>query len=105
MQGDGNIRYYELTDNGSKIYFLSQYQSNVPVVTSNASSLPEVSQGAALEVDPLDEGALAEAMLALARDESLRTRCIAAGRARAAAMTWCATAQATASVYRSLLAR
>jgi coronin-1B/1C/6 len=29
-KGDGNIRYYELTDNGSKIYFLSQYQSNVP---------------------------------------------------------------------------
>jgi len=29
-KGDGNIRYYEVTDNGSAIYFLSQYQSNVP---------------------------------------------------------------------------
>jgi len=29
-KGDGNIRYYEITDDGTKIYFLSQYQSNVP---------------------------------------------------------------------------
>jgi len=29
-KGDGNIRYYEVTDDGTKIWFLSQYQSNVP---------------------------------------------------------------------------
>jgi len=29
-KGDGNIRYYEITDDGTKIFFLSQYQSNVP---------------------------------------------------------------------------
>jgi len=29
-KGDGNIRYYEVTDEGSKIYYLSQYQSSVP---------------------------------------------------------------------------
>jgi len=29
-KGDGNIRYYEVTDDGTKIYFLSQYSSNVP---------------------------------------------------------------------------
>jgi len=29
-KGDGNIRYYEITDDGTKIYFLSQYGSNSP---------------------------------------------------------------------------
>eukprot|EP01087_Luapelamoeba_hula_P007492 TRINITY_DN183_c0_g1_i1.p2 TRINITY_DN183_c0_g1~~TRINITY_DN183_c0_g1_i1.p2 ORF type:complete len:453 (+),score=97.91 TRINITY_DN183_c0_g1_i1:124-1482(+) len=29
-KGDGNIRYYEITDDGTKIFFLSQYSSNVP---------------------------------------------------------------------------
>jgi len=29
-KGDGNIRYYEVTDNGAQIFFLSQYQSTVP---------------------------------------------------------------------------
>jgi len=29
-KGDGNVRYYELTEDGTKIFFLSQYNSNVP---------------------------------------------------------------------------
>ena len=79
------------------------FASGVPVVASNASSLPEVTQGAALEVDPLDTGALSEAMLALVRDAALRARCIEAGRARAAHLTWHETARQTAAVYHKLL--
>jgi len=29
-KGDGNVRFYEVTDDGSKIYYLSQYTSNSP---------------------------------------------------------------------------
>jgi coronin-1B/1C/6 len=29
-KGDGNVRYYELTDDGTKLYYLSQYTSSVP---------------------------------------------------------------------------
>jgi alpha-1,3-rhamnosyl/mannosyltransferase len=90
---------------GFGIPVVEAFASGVPVVASNASSLPEVTRGAALEVDPLDAGALGEAMLALARDEGLRARCVAAGRARAAQLTWTETARQTAAVYHSVLSR
>ncbi|MDB5919340.1 MAG: hypothetical protein JWR40_3574, partial [Massilia sp.] len=79
------------------------FAAGVPVVASNTSSLPEVSQGAALEVDPLDAGAIGAAMLALVRDDALRARCIAAGRVRAGELTWRESARRTAAVYHSLL--
>ena len=81
------------------------FAAGVPVVTANTTSLPEVSQGAALEVDPLDVGAIAAAMRALVEDDALRQRCIAAGHARAALLTWERTARETCAVYRQVLGR
>ncbi len=79
--------------------------AGVPVVTSNTSSLPEVSAGAAVEVDPLDVDALSAAMQALAEQPALRAHCIAAGVARAATLTWRETARQTAAVYHRVLSR
>ena len=88
---------------GFGIPVVEAFASSVPVVASNTTSLPEVTAGAAVEVDPLDTGAISDAMLALAREPALRARCIAAGRQRAFQLTWTATARLTAAVYRSLL--
>jgi glycosyltransferase involved in cell wall biosynthesis len=60
-----------------------------PVV---ASSVPS-SGGAALEVDPFDVDAIAAALVGAATDEGRRVELIAAGRARAAVLTWAATAR------------
>jgi glycosyltransferase involved in cell wall biosynthesis len=72
-----------------------------PVVTSNATSLPEVVGDAGLMVAPTDEAALADALWRLIDDSSLRARLSAAGRVRAGLFGWDAVAARTAAVYRA----
>ncbi|MBC7500139.1 MAG: glycosyltransferase family 4 protein [Herminiimonas sp.] len=79
------------------------FASGIPVLTSNTTSLPEVSQGAALEIDPLSVADISLAMQSLAQDDLLRARCVAAGRRRAAQLTWQSTAEQTVAVYRAAL--
>ena len=79
------------------------FASGVPVVTSNTTSLPEVSAGAAIEVSPLAINEIGTAMLDLVRDEQLRARCIAAGLQRASQLSWRHTIEKTIDVYRSVL--
>lgn len=38
-KGDGNIRYYEITDDKAVIYYLSEYKTNVP--SKGAAALPK----------------------------------------------------------------
>lgn len=74
-----------------------------PVVTSRATSMAELAGGAAVLVDPLDVDDIArgltEALDPVGRDERA-----AAGRDRAAAMTWAATADATVAAYKEVAA-
>ncbi|MFA9218279.1 MAG: glycosyltransferase family 4 protein [Sphingomonadaceae bacterium] len=88
---------------GFGIPVVEAFASNLPVVASNTTSLPEVTQGAALEVDPLSVPEISAAMLALVRDDALRARCIAAGQRRALQLTWADTARRTAAVYQAVL--
>jgi glycosyltransferase involved in cell wall biosynthesis len=74
-----------------------------PVITSTASSLPEVAGDAALLVEPLDVGAIAAAMRRLLDDESLRSELSKNGAHRAAGFTWDQAANATHDVYRRLM--
>lgn len=63
-------------------------QCGVPVIASNTSSLPEITQGAALLVDPTDTDAIAEAMARVDTDEGLREQLSRAGTERAKVFSW-----------------
>ncbi|MCS7059596.1 MAG: glycosyltransferase family 1 protein [Anaerolineae bacterium] len=67
---------------------LEAQAAGVPVVCSKTSSLPEVAGDGALLIDPLDERAIAQAVLRILRDESLRTRLVAAGERNSKRFTW-----------------
>jgi len=75
----------------------------LPVVCSDASSLPEVAGDAALLVDPLDTGALAEALARALEDADLRREMVARGLAQAACFTWERAARETLAVYQEII--
>jgi glycosyltransferase involved in cell wall biosynthesis len=89
-------------DEGFGIPVLEAMVHGVPVVTSNASALPEAAGDAALLVDPRDTDALADALRRLAADEALRDDLIRRGLARARQFTWESAVEQTWSVYTSL---
>jgi glycosyltransferase involved in cell wall biosynthesis len=74
----------------------------IPVVCSNASSLPEVAGDAALMVDPLDVDALARAMVRALEDADLRREMIDKGLAQAARFTWEGAARQLLDVFEAL---
>lgn len=73
------------------------------VITSRAAALVEITGDAALHVDAGDAAAMAEAMLRIARDASLRAQLGASGVARARTFTWRRCAEITRAAYESAL--
>jgi glycosyltransferase involved in cell wall biosynthesis len=75
----------------------------VPTVTSNTSSVPEVSGDAALGVDPRSVPEIAEALERVLTDRDLAEHLAAAGRARAERFSWDETARRTLEVYEEVI--
>ncbi len=93
---------YPSFDEGFGLPVLEAMVQGTPVVTSATTATEEVAGGAATIVDPLDADALARAIAALLDDEDGRNAASAAGRARAAAMTWARTAEHYVEVFDQL---
>lgn len=74
-----------------------------PVITSNLASLPEVVGDAAVLVDPMDAGAIAQAMHQLATDARLRAEYQTASLNRAAQFSWTQTGTATLQLLQQFL--
>lgn len=103
-------RYYA---NAAVFVFPSRYEGfglptleamacGCPTVLARSSSLPEVGGEAARYFEPGNEEQLAEQLMSVLSDSTLRSGLRAAGLARAAEFTWSACATATANAYRLL---
>jgi len=88
---------------GFGIPVLEAMACGTPVVTSRASSLPEVAGAAAVYVDPYDLDSLVEGLDQALHDEALRATLQAAGLRQAKEFTWERAAKALLCAYRSLV--
>lgn len=71
---------------------LEAMQCRVPCITSNVSSIPEITRGAAITVNPLSVNDISTAMIELYTDDLLRQQLISAGAARIKDFSWDKTA-------------
>ena len=84
---------------GFGIPVLEALSCGTPVLSSNASSMPEIAGDAALLVEPTSTSQIAEALRILLEDEGLRMSMIARGFKRALQFDWRSTAEQTLKVY------
>ncbi|HJV35592.1 glycosyltransferase family 1 protein [Geomonas sp.] len=84
---------------------LEAMQCGTPVISSNTSSLPEVVGEAGIQVAPLDNDALCQAMLQLFNDGALREQLAGRSRRRATLFSWEACADVTINHYRRALSQ
>jgi alpha-1,3-rhamnosyl/mannosyltransferase len=82
---------------------LEAMASGVPVACSRAPGLTEVAGEAALTFDPTSVTEMADALLRLGTDASVRDRLTRLGTARAAAFFWKKTALLTLRAYRKVV--
>ena len=73
---------------GFGLPIIEAMQCEVPVICSNTSAMPEVGGNAALYVDPNNPNALAEGLLQLYKNESLKNSLIQSGIEQAAKFNW-----------------
>jgi glycosyltransferase involved in cell wall biosynthesis len=93
---------YPSTFEGFGIPVLEALWSNIPVITSNVSCMPETGGNAAFYVNPLNEDEMANAMYQVATDEQLRKDMIAKGWQHAQYFTQQKCAAAVMKVYEQL---
>ncbi len=84
------VPYFE----GFGIPIVEAMSCDVPVITSNITSMPEVAGEAALYIDPFSEESISSAMILIDKDESLRQTLISKARLQREKFSWDKTANA-----------
>lgn len=84
------------------IPILEAMACGTPVITSNTSAMPEVAGKDAVLVDPLKAEQIAETIIQLLTNDTLRKKTITHGIQRAASFSWNKTAKEVLDVYHTL---
>lgn len=85
------------------IPMLEAMRCGCPVITSNTSSMPEVSGGAAYIIDPFKPTEITEAMIRVMTDENLRLKLINSGLVQASKFSWRAMAHEVLNIYKEIV--
>jgi len=83
------VSYFE----GFGIPIVESFYCDVPVITSNKTSMPEVAGDAALLVDPFSIQSITDALIKIANDATLRESLILKGRERRKMFSWQKTSE------------
>jgi glycosyltransferase involved in cell wall biosynthesis len=94
-----SVLAYPSLDEGFGFPLLDAMQAGVPIVASNAGSIPEVGGEAVLLSDPRDVSKLASNMSTALTDSAVHDRLVTAGVARWSEFTWDKCAAELTSVY------
>lgn len=84
------------------IPMLEAMRCGTPVITSNTSSMPEVSGGAAMIVDPFKPEEITKAIHELLKDEKLRKEIVEKGYKQAAKFSWKAMSEHVLELYKEV---
>ena len=101
----GELFAFPSLHEGFGLPVLEAFQLGVPVLTSNVASLPEISGGSAVLVNPTDCAQLARALEQLLRDSAWRRELSERGKERAAEFSWEECARLTVGAYERVVAR
>jgi glycosyltransferase involved in cell wall biosynthesis len=81
---------------------LEAFATGTPAIVSGVSSIPEVADGAAYLIDPLNVQSIADAMIRFSSDENLKNKYRELGKKQVEKFNWEKCARETLEVYGSL---
>ena len=93
LMGAAEALVYPSLFEGFGIPIVEAFHAEVPVITSDCTSMPEVAGDAAILVDPKDVDMLAEALRKVSEDFSLRKELVEKGRKRREYFSWNKTSE------------
>jgi glycosyltransferase involved in cell wall biosynthesis len=103
LYSEANLFLFASLYEGFGLPLLEAMACGVPVITSNASSLPEVAGEAAVQLPPDSPSLWASTMLELLEDASRRTELVAAGFRQARRFAWSKSARQLLAIIDRML--